>query len=185
MVLTTAKWTIDDYHRMIDAGILANRSVELLNGEIVDMVPEGPEHAQTSSDTADYLKTLLGIRAKVRDGHPITLPNHSEPEPDIAVVRPLGQVYRHRHPYTEDVFWLIEYSNTSLAKDLDAKRQIYSAAGIPEYWLVDLQHRCLRVFRNPTEANYLTEVTLTTGIIQPLAFPDVTVSVQQLLDGSA
>jgi Uma2 family endonuclease len=77
MVVTAAQWTIDDYHRMIEAGILENRSVELLNGEIIDMVLEGPEHAQSSRDTADYLKTLLGSRAKVRDGHPITLPNHS------------------------------------------------------------------------------------------------------------
>jgi Uma2 family endonuclease len=66
MVVTIAKWTLEDYHNMIEAGILENRSVELLNGEIIDMVPEGPEHAQSSSDTADYLKTLLGSRAKVR-----------------------------------------------------------------------------------------------------------------------
>lgn len=56
MVVMTAKWTIEDYHRMIEAGILENRSVELLNGEIIDMFPEGSEHAQSSSDTADYLK---------------------------------------------------------------------------------------------------------------------------------
>ena len=118
MVVTTAKWTTEDYHRMIEAGILENRSVELLSGEIVDRVPEGPEHAQSSSDTADYLKMLLGSRAKVRDGHPITLLNHSEPEPDIVIVRPLGKAYRLRHPFAEDVFWLIEYSNTSLVKDL-------------------------------------------------------------------
>jgi Uma2 family endonuclease len=183
MVVTTAKWTLDDYHRMIDAGILANRSVELLNGEIIDMVPEGPEHAQSSSDTADYLKTLLGSRAKVRDGHPITLLNNSEPEPDIAIVKPLGQIYRTRHPYVEDIFWLIEYSNTSLAKDLEAKRKIYAVSEIQEYWLVDLKNRFLRVFRDPAEDNYLTETTLTTGNISPLAFPKVVVSVQRLFVG--
>jgi Uma2 family endonuclease len=183
MAVTNAKWTLDDYHRMIEAGILESRSVELLNGEIVDMVPEGPEHAQSSSDTADYLKTLLGSRAKVRDGHPITLPNHSEPEPDIAIVRPLGKTYRLRHPYAEDIFWLIEYSNTSLAKDLEAKRKIYAASEIQEYWLVDLKNRCLRVFRSPEEGNYLTETTLTTGNISPLAFAEVVVSVQRLFEG--
>jgi Uma2 family endonuclease len=183
MVVTTAKWTLDDYHNMIEAGILENRSVELLNGEIIDMVPEGPEHAQSSSDTADYLKALLGSRAKVRDGHPITLSNHSEPEPDIAIVRPLGKTYRLRHPYAEDIFWLIEYSNTSLAKDLEAKRKIYAASEIQEYWLVDLRNRCLRVFRNPVEGNYLTETTLTTGSISPLTFAEVVVSVQRLFEG--
>jgi Uma2 family endonuclease len=183
MVVTTAKWTLDDYHRMIDAGILENRSVELLNGEIIDRVPEGPEHAQSSSDTADYLKTLLGSRAKVRDGHPITLLNNSEPEPDIAIVKPLGQIYRTRHPYAEDIFWLIEYSNTSLAKDLETKRKIYAASEIQEYWLVDLKHRCLRVFRNLVEDNFLTETTLTTGNISPLAFAEIVVSVQRLFEG--
>jgi Uma2 family endonuclease len=183
MVVTTAKWTIEDYHRMIEAGILENRSVELLNGEIIDRVPEGPEHAQSSSDTADNLKTLLGSRAKVRDGHPITLPNHSEPEPDIAIVRPLGKTYRLRHPYAEDIFWLIEYSNTSLAKDLEAKRKIYAASEIQEYWLVDLKNRCLKVFRNPVEDDYLTETTLTTGNISPLAFAEIVVSVQRLFEG--
>ncbi len=183
MVVTIAKWTLEDYHNMIEAGILANRSVELLNGEIIDMVPEGPEHAQSSSDTTDYLKTLLGSRAKVRDGHPITLPNHSEPEPDIAIVKPLGKTYRHRHPYAEDIFWLIEYSNTSLAKDLEAKRRIYAASNIQEYWLVDLKHRCLRVFRNPVEDDYLAETTLTMGNISPLAFAEIVVSVQRLFEG--
>jgi Uma2 family endonuclease len=183
MVVVTAKWTLNDYHRMIDAGILENRSVELLNGEIIDMVPEGPEQAQSSSDTADCLKTLLGSRAKVRDGHPITLLNNSEPEPDIAIVKPLGQTYHTRHPYAEDIFWLIEYSNTSLAKDLEAKSKIYAASEIQEYWLVDLKNRCLRVFRNPVEGNYLTETTLTTGNVSPLAFAEVVVSVQRLFEG--
>jgi Uma2 family endonuclease len=183
MVITTAKWTLEDYHHMIEAGILENRSVELLNGEIIEMVPEGPEHAQSSSDTADYLRMLLGSRAKVRDGHPITLPNHSEPEPDIAIVKPLGQIYRNRHPYSEDIFWLIEYSNTSLAKDLEAKRRIYAASEIREYWLVDLRHRCLRIFRDPVEGDYLSETTLTTGNISPLAFAEIVVSVQRLFEG--
>jgi Uma2 family endonuclease len=60
MTVTTAKWTLDDYHRMIEVGLLESRHVELLNGEIIEMPPEGPEHAQQSTDTADYLKQLLG-----------------------------------------------------------------------------------------------------------------------------
>jgi len=58
MTLTTAKWTIDDYHQMIAAGILVNRRVELLNGEVVEMPPEGPEHAQQSTDAADYVQSI-------------------------------------------------------------------------------------------------------------------------------
>jgi Uma2 family endonuclease len=121
MTVTTAKWTLDDYHRMIEVGLLEGRHAELLNGEIIEMPPEGSEHAYLGDEIGRYLSRLLGDRARVREGHPITLPNDSEPEPDIAVVRTLGQIYRQHHPYAEDIFWLIEFSNTSLAKDLDAK----------------------------------------------------------------
>jgi len=183
MTVTTAKWTLDDYHRMIDVGILESRHVELLNGEIIEMPPEGPEHAQQSTDTADYLKQLLGNRAVVRDAKPITLPeNASEPEPDLAIVEPLRPLYRTRHPYPENIFWLIEYANTTLSKDLNIKRKTYAAASIREYWVVDLRHRQLKVFRNPLNGDYASEETLTTGEIRPLAFQDIVVSVQRLLE---
>lgn len=183
MTVTTAKWTLDDYHRMIEVGLLEGRHVELLNGEIIEMPPEGPEHAYLGDEIGRYLSRLLGDRARVREGHPITLPNDSEPEPDIAVVKPLGQIYSQHHPYVEDIFWLIEFSNTSLAKDLDAKRKAYAAALIQEYWVVDLKRRRVNVFREPINGNYRSELTLTTGEIRPLAFPDVVVSVQRLLEG--
>ena len=73
MTIALLQWTIEDYHRMIDAGILDDRSVELLNGQIIKMSPEGIPHAYFSDATADYLRNLLGNRAKVREGKPITL----------------------------------------------------------------------------------------------------------------
>jgi Uma2 family endonuclease len=134
MTLTTAKWTLDEYHRMVEVGLLCERHVELLNGEVVEMPPEGPEHAQLSTDAGDYLRSVLGETVLVRDAKPITLPfMASEPEPDLAIVQPLRALYRTRHPYPENIFWLIEYSNTSLSKDLDAKRKAYALAEIPEY----------------------------------------------------
>jgi Uma2 family endonuclease len=100
------------------------------------MPPEGPEHAQLSTDAADYLRyassvklrlSLLEEKALVRDAKPITIPEtSSEPEPDLAIVQPLRALYRTRHPYPENIFWVIEYANTSLSKDLDAKRKIYN-----------------------------------------------------------
>jgi Uma2 family endonuclease len=184
MTVTTAKWTLDDYHRMIEVGLLEGRRVELLNGEIIEMPPEGPEHAQQSTDTADYLRELLSHRAVVRDAKPITLPESgSEPEPDLAIVEPLRALYRTRHPYPENIFWLIEYANTSLSKDLDAKRKAYATALIQEYWVVDLKRRRLNVFREPINGNYSSELTLTTGEIRPVAFPDIVVSVQRSLEG--
>lgn len=184
MTVTTARWTLDDYHRMINVGLLDNRHVELLNGEIIEMPPEGPEHAQQSTDTADYLRELLSHQAVVRDSKPITLPeSRSEPEPDLAIVQPLRALYRTRHPYPENIFWLIEYANTSLSKDLDVKRKAYAAAEIQEYWVVDLRHRQIKVFREPVEGNYRLELTLTTGEICPLAFPSIVILVQRLLEG--
>ncbi len=96
---------------------------------------------------------------------------------------PLGREYLQHHPYPENIFLLIEFSNTSLAKDLDIKRQAYATASIPEYWVMNLKTRQLKVFRDPVKGNYASESTLTTGEIRPLAFQDVVVSVQRLLEG--
>ncbi|MBW4607471.1 MAG: Uma2 family endonuclease [Hassallia sp. WJT32-NPBG1] len=183
MTLTTAKWTLDEYHRMVEVGLLSERHVELLNGEIVEMPPEGPEHAQLSTDAADYLRSVLGETVLVRDAKPITLRlMASEPEPDLAIVQPLRALYRTRHPYPENIFWLIEYSNTSLSKDLDAKRKAYALAEIPEYWVVDLKNRCVKIFRNPNDGDYTSEVTLSNGEVNPLAFPNIIILVRRLLD---
>lgn len=182
MTVTTAKWTLAEYHQIVEAGFLRDRQVELLNGDMIEMPPEGPEHAQLSTDAADDLRQLLGSQALVRDAKPITLPHSgSEPQPDLAIVEPVREVYRSRHPYPSDVFWLIEYSNTSLAKDLDTKRKTYAQAGIREYWVVDLKTRLVKVFRDPIEGDYRSELTFQTGEISPLAFPDMQVSVQKLL----
>ncbi|OKH42009.1 hypothetical protein NIES2101_33525 [Calothrix sp. HK-06] len=181
MTLAVAKWTLDEYHRMIEAGILDNRRVELLRGEIVEMAPEGEPHSYFSSEAEEYLKSLLADRAKVIVGKPITLPNGSEPEPDIAVIQRLGRQYLQHHPYPENIFWVIEYSNTSLEKDLEIKTEIYAEAGINEYWVVNLRTRELIVFRNPRNKKYTYKSTLTAGIINPLSFPNIAVSVGAII----
>jgi len=183
MTVIAAKWTIDEYHHMIDAGILNSRKVELLKGEIVEMSPEGEPHAYSSDEAGEYLAKLLGDRAKIRHAKPITLPNDSEPEPDIAIVQRLGREYREHHPYPENVFWLIEYANSSLEKDLETKSKIYAEASIQEYWVVNLKKLQLVVFREPLDGEYATKLTLSAGKIQPLAFPDVSVSVTQIING--
>lgn len=182
MNIAIAKWTLDDYHRMIEAGILIDRSIELLNGEIIEMSPEGEPHAYFSHEAAEYLTELLGNRATIRQGKPITIASsNSEPEPDLAIVQRLGREYLQHHPYPENIFWLIEFSQTSLLKDIHVKRQAYAAAQIPEYWVVDLQQSQLRVWRDPHGGDYRSEQVLTTGEIAPLAFPDLVISVQRLL----
>jgi Uma2 family endonuclease len=183
MTIIAAKWTIDEYHRMISAGILDNRQVELLTGEIVEMSPEGEPHAYSSHEASEYLTELLGKRATVRQAKPITLPNNSEPEPDIAIVQRKGREYREHHPYPENIFWLIEYANSSLEKDLEKKSKVYAEVGIPEYWVVNLKELKLVVFREPDSLEYASKFTLTGGTIQPLAFSDVSVSVEKIING--
>ena len=96
-------------------------------------------------------------------------------------MRRLGREYRDHHPYPENVFWLVEYANTSLSKDLEAKKRLYAAAGIAEYWVVNLRDLTLLVFRDPDAATYRTEQTLDSGDIHPLAFPDLAIAVSRLL----
>lgn len=181
MTITPAKWTILDYHRMIEAGILDDRQVELLHGEIIEMTPEGMPHANRSTKAANYLRQLLGDRVEIREGKPITLASQSEPQPDIAIVQPLDEDYQEHHPYSENIFWLIEISNSTLAYDLQVKSRTYAWANIQEYWVVNLRDLKLVVFRNPGQGRYGFEIELTEGEIQPIAFPDVAVSVGRIL----
>lgn len=180
MTITTYKWILDRYHQAIDAGIFDDQPVELLNGEIVVVSPEGLPHTYYSDRFSKILQKRLGDRAQVREGRPITLPNQSEPEPDIAVVQPLNQVYLEHHPYPDNIFWVIEYSNTTLAKDLGIKKDIYADAGIPEYWVVNLRDLQLTVFRSPIATGFQSELTVSAGTLSPMAFPDLQIDVEQL-----
>jgi len=177
---TLAKWTVEDYHQMIAAGILCDRQVELLDGEIIEMSPEGPPHKFYAETLSDYLRSRLINKALIREAGPITLAD-SEPEPDIAVIQLPRERYRDRHPSSEDIFWLVEISDSSLTKDLELKRQIYAAAGIPEYWVIDLRGKQLTVFRSPEQGDYSFKREVRQGSLTSLAFPGVEVSVDQLL----
>lgn len=165
---------------MIAAGILRDRTCELLAGEIVEMAPEGPSHTFYGEKLADYLRSRLPGKALIREARPITLLD-SEPEPDLAIVKPPRERYRDCHPASDDIFWLIEVSDSSLTKDIVLKKQIYASVGIQEYWIVDLQSKKLIVLRNPMEADYSSRQDIVRGVIVPLAFPEVEVSVEQLL----
>ncbi len=179
--LTLAKISVEQYHRMVEAGIWDDRQVELLNGIIVEMSPEGKPHAHRSTDVGEYLIRLLGDRAQVRSAKPITLSDGSELEPDLAIVQRLGDEYLVHHPYPENIFWVMEYSNSSLEKDLGIKAEIYAAAGIAEYWVVNLKENKLIVFRDPVNGKYQSQQELTSGQISPLAFADLTIEVARLL----
>ena len=99
-------------------------------------------------------------------------------------MQPLRALYRTRHPYPENIFWLIEYSNTSLKKDREAKAKLYAAAGIREYWIINLKAKQaeLMVLRDPVDGEYQSVTVYQSGSVAPLSFPAVQVSIQQLLN---
>jgi Uma2 family endonuclease len=181
MSIVNAKWSIQDYHQMLETGLLDERKVELIRGEIIEMSPEGAPHSFYCSEIGEYLRRILGDRAKIREAHPITLPDNSEPEPDIAIVRNLSTRYRDRHPHPEDIFWLIEIADSTLAKDLGLKKDNYAEAGIEEYWVLNLQESVLVVFRDLINSEYRSTTNFTSGLISPLAFPNISIDIQQLL----
>jgi Uma2 family endonuclease len=181
MTITNAKWSTQDYHQMIATGLLDERKVELIKGEIIEMSPEGAVHSSYCSEIGEYLRRMLGDRAKIREAHPITLPDNSEPEPDIAIVRNVSTRYRDRHPYPEDIFWLVEIANSTLTKDLGIKKDTYADAGIREYWVLNLQESILVVFSDLVNSEYRSTINLNNGMISPWAFPDIAIDVQQLL----
>ncbi|NJK55208.1 MAG: Uma2 family endonuclease [Pleurocapsa sp. SU_5_0] len=177
---TLYKWSVEDYHRIIESGVLEGKSVELLEGKIIAMSPEKPLHSSRIDTVADYLRDLLRGVAKVREAHPITLDN-SEPEPDLAIVRFDDNNYSDRHPYPQDIYWLVEVSNSTLSKDLAEKSVIYARNGIPEYWVIDLLHNKLWLFTNPQQNSYLNKQSITTGKINSGSFPNVSIEIDKLL----
>jgi Uma2 family endonuclease len=177
---TLIKWSVEDYHQMIAAGILRNHRVELLAGDIVEVSPEGPIHASRIRRVGNYLRSLLNGLALVSEAHPITL-QQSEPEPDLAIVRLPEERYDDRHPGADDILWLIEISDTTLATDLNQKREIYAAAGIDEYWVVNVPDNCLMVFRQLVDQEYTSIFELRKGTTNPLAFPEIPVLVDRFL----
>ncbi|HHP7230609.1 MAG TPA: Uma2 family endonuclease [Xenococcaceae cyanobacterium] len=177
---TLYKWSVAEYHQMIETGLLIDKPVELLEGEIITVSLEGIPHTFTNHSVVEYLRKLLAKLAIVREAHPITLDN-SEPEPDIAVVRLPETIYAQHHPYAEDIYWLIEIADRTLNKDLSEKNLTYARNGIAEYWVIDLPHKKLWVMTNPQKHNYLKLQELTTGIVRPVAFPDIEVEIDRLL----
>ncbi len=166
---------------MIDSGVLAGRQVELIAGEIVDMAPESPLHASRAWSLAEYLRQQLAGRAVIRESYPVTLLSDSEPAPDIAVVRWRADAYARTHPQPEDIFWLLEISNSTVDYDLSTKANLYARAGIADYWVVDLPADRVGVHRQPREGTYQSVNLVQSGTIAPLAFPDIAVPLERLL----
>lgn len=140
--------SVEAFHRMGETGILgpADR-VELIDGEIIDMSPIGVLHAAIVARLASYFSQQVGRSAVVWSQNPVRLDAMSEPEPDIAIVRPRADCYTTAHPGPSDALLVIEVADTSLAYDLGTKVPLYARHGIPEVWVIDAATRRTRVFR--------------------------------------
>lgn len=163
-VLTPHRFSFEDYERMLSVGILTpDDKVELIRGEIVDMAPMGDEHIFSILRFTNRLVKTYGDEALVLPQCPIQLPPNSEPEPDFALLKfPEGR-YQKRKPQPEDIFLLIEISNTTLAYDQGTKLSLYAEVGIPEVWIRNLQDDTLEVYREPKRNKYGVHLTFLEG----------------------
>jgi Uma2 family endonuclease len=182
--LVTHRFTAKDFHRMVEAGILLEDDrVELLHGEIVDMPPIGPGHA---SGVKRLLNSFLPLQLEgkvilsVQD--PIHLGEHSEPQPDLALLKPQPDFYAQGHPGPQDVLLAVEVMDSSASYDREVKVPLYARFGIPETWLVDVERGRIEVYRDPSPEGYRQVHTRRRGErLCPAAFPQFILMVDVIL----
>jgi Uma2 family endonuclease len=150
LALTKYRFNVKEYYRMAETGVLRpDARVELLNGQIIDMSPSGPFHGGVTKRLNRFFTNLGKNRWLVAVQDPVQLDEHSEPEPDLMLLKPAGDDYTTQHPRPEDVYLLIEVADTSLATDRDEKLPLYGRAGIAEVWIVNLIRQAVEVYREP------------------------------------
>jgi Uma2 family endonuclease len=155
--LTTA-----EYYGMIESGIIREgERVELISGQLFTMAAKGTRHTVSTTRLIEELPRLIQRRAIVRCQDPITLPNNSEPEPDIVIARLRSDDYINSHPSPADIILVIEVADSTIKFDRDTKAPLYAATGISEYWIVNLIDDRLEIYRQPEGAIY-TSVQIVT-----------------------
>jgi Uma2 family endonuclease len=175
------RFTLDEYHWLIEHGFFPPEDrVELLEGQLVEMIPIYPPHASTVTRLGKLFERRVGERVLVRSQQPLTLIDQSsEPEPDIALctLHADAAEFDRRHPYPHDVLLVCEVSDATLAFDRKQKMNTYARAAIQEYWVVNLPERQLEVYRTPAPSGkrfvYLQSLRVKPGeSIAPAALPD-------------
>jgi Uma2 family endonuclease len=149
------RFTVAEYHRMAEAGILGEDSrVELIRGQVVDMAPIGAPHLGMVNRLTRLLPGVLAGRGIISVQNPVRLDDGSEPEPDVAVLRPRPDDYQTATPCPSDVLLLVEVADTSLDDDRAIKAPLYAENGILEYWIMNLLNRTVEVHRQPRNGRY-------------------------------
>ena len=177
------KFTVAEYYRMAEVGILHHTErVELLDGEIIVMAPIGIPHATGVRRMERVLHQALGDTAAISVQNPVRLDDHSEPEPDIALLRFREDDYATAHPGPADTLVVVEVSDSTLDFDRGVKSKRYAAAGIPEMWVMNLPGDCLDRLDQPGPAGYARHTVFRRGDkISPAALPDLELAVADLL----
>lgn len=176
-------FTVEEYHRMGEVGILPEKGLELIHGELIEMSPIGSKHAATVDKITRFFVQLFQMKAIVRVQNPITIADHSEPEPDISILKDRRDYYSEKHPGPEDVYLLIEVADSSINFDRTVKLNMYAAAGIPETWIIDLEKNQIETYRDPVESTYTDKKIATKSdpvLVQTL---DMHINASELLLG--
>jgi Uma2 family endonuclease len=155
---TRYKLSIEDYHKLGEAGILNEDSrVELIEGELIEMAPIGVAHMRSVNRLNRLLINAVGNAAVVSVQNPVILPPRSEPQPDFALLKPGAENAAHV-PHPDDVLLIIEVADTTLSYDRKTKLPLYARAGIAEAWIVDVQAQTVEAYRSPGESGYAESV---------------------------
>ncbi|THH35488.1 Uma2 family endonuclease [Neolewinella litorea] len=151
--LPTMRWTLDRYHKMVEAGLLDEYDrVELLFGKLVQMSPVGILHGKTVNNLLRHFTRILPEENyTVGIQNPVTLIDDSEPEPDLYVAKGPLKSYD-RHPFPEDLYLVVEVSDSTLNHDRTAKKIAYAVAAIEEYWIVNIYEKQIERFTDPLPA---------------------------------
>jgi Uma2 family endonuclease len=176
-------FTVADYHRLGEVGILGEgERVELIDGDIIDMTPIGSPHAGRIKRLTRLLAQAVGDQAILAVQDPVVLGDYSEPEPDLALLRPRADFYTDSHPQASDVLLLIEVADTSLRIDRDIKVPLYARHGIPEVWILAIDDRQLLRFALPEQGIYRVQGTIDTSRPTPIpGLPHCTLDLADLI----
>jgi Uma2 family endonuclease len=180
--LPISRLSTDQFLQIIETGIFesSEKKVELIEGVITEMSPPGPEHESSLLQLITLFAPVVSRFYLAIQGT-LVLPEGNLYLPDLALLRRKPEGYRHAHAGPEDVVLVLESSATSLPKDRFLKLPVYAAAGIQEYWIVDLERETLLVYRDPHGGAYRSEQTLVgEQTVSPLACSDLTIRVADI-----
>jgi Uma2 family endonuclease len=170
------RFSVADYHKMIDVGILKpDDRVELLEGWVVNKMPQNPPHSNSITRANRRLARILSDRWTLRVQAPITL-SDSEPEPDIVLARGAEEIYDHRHPRPADIGVLMEFADSTLMEDRLYKSVLYAQERIAEFWIINLVARQIEVYTKPRGGKYQKNIEYTEKESVPLVLDGVKIA---------